>query len=305
MVKMARSLERDRATPFVSRFPMTSPAALGDLVLQLTDASVVKSGVRVLDGLTLSIRAGEHTAILGPNGAGKTALINLLISDHYALAREGDAPVRVFGSERWSVSELQARLGIVTSDLHQQFVGGNCTGSIRGADAVVSGFFATRGFLVGLDVTGAMRQQAADILARLDAAHLADTPLDQMSTGEARRVLIARALVTDPRALILDEPTAGLDVVARVRFLDLVRRVAQQGVTVILVTHHVEEIVPEIDRVVLLRRGRIAGDGAKRLVLTPERLSALFEYPIELQQENGFFYLRPNASSGSRAPASS
>ncbi len=273
---------------------MNPPAASDDLVLQLTDASVVKNGVRVLDGLTLTIRAGEHTAILGPNGAGKTALINLLISDHYALAREGDAPVRVFGSDRWNVAELQARLGIVTSDLHQRFVNGNCTGSIRGEDAVISGFFATRGFLIGLDVTGAMRRQAADTLARLDAAHLADKPLDQMSTGEARRVLIARALVTEPRALILDEPTAGLDVVARSRFLGVVRRIAQQGITVVLVTHHVEEIVPEIDRVVLLQRGRITGDGPKHSMLSPERLSALFEHPIDLQQVNGYFYLRSN-----------
>jgi iron complex transport system ATP-binding protein len=272
---------------------MPSPDAA--LVLQLTDASVVKNGVRVLDGLTLSIRAGEHTAILGPNGAGKTALINLLISDHYALAREGDAPVRVFGSDRWNVAELQSRLGIVTSDLHQQFVAGNSAGSIRGVEAVVSGFFATRGFLIGLDVTHAMRRRAADTLARLDAGHLARKPLDQMSTGEARRVLIARALVTDPRALVLDEPTAGLDVVARARFLDFVRRIAQQGVTVILVTHHVEEIVPEIGRIVLLQRGRIVGDGPTQRVLTSQRLSALFECAIALQQENGFFYLRPSA----------
>ncbi len=115
-----------------------------------------------------------------------------------------------------------------------------------------------------------------------------------MSTGEARRVLIARALVTEPRALILDEPTAGLDVVARSRFLGVVRRIAQQGITVVLVTHHVEEIVPEIDRVVFLQRGRIAGDGPKRSMLSPERLSALFEHSIDLQQVDGYFYLRSN-----------
>ena len=273
---------------------MNPVAPSDDLVLQLTDASVVKNGVRVLDGLTLTIRTGEHTAILGPNGAGKTALINLLISDHYALAREGEPPVRVFGSDRWNVAELQARLGIVTSDLHQRFVNGNCAGSIRGEDAVISGFFATQGFLIGLDVTRGMRQRAADTLARLGAAHLAVKPLDQMSTGEARRVLIARALVTEPRALILDEPTAGLDVVARSQFLGVVRRIAQQGITVVLVTHHVEEIVPEIDRVVLLQRGRITGDGPKRAMLSPDRLSALFEHPIDLQQVDGYFYLRSN-----------
>src|SRR6202171_276601 len=162
---------------------------VGEAVLELSDATVVKNGVRVLDGLTLAIRSGEHTAILGPNGAGKTALINVLTHDDHALAREGPPPVRVFGCDRWNVSELRSRLGIVSADLHDQFVNGNCAGRIRGVDAVVSGFFATRGFLGGLPVTQEMRQRAAATLARLEAAPLADKLLNEMSTGEARRVL--------------------------------------------------------------------------------------------------------------------
>jgi len=214
-------------------------------VLELFDATVVKNGVRVLDGLTLAIRAGEHTAILGPNGAGKTTLINMLTHDDHALAREDPSPVRVFGSDRWNVSELQSRLGIVSADLHDRFVNGNCAGRIRGVDAVVSGFFATRGFLGGLTVTQEMRRQAATTLAGLEAAHLAQKLLNEMSTGEARRVLIARALVTEPRALVLDEPTAGLDVVARHRFLALVRNIARQGTTIVLITHKLAEVAAD------------------------------------------------------------
>jgi len=271
---------------------VSGSTGVGEAVLELSDATVVKNGVRVLDGLTLAIRSGEHTAILGPNGAGKTALINVLTHDDYALAREGPPPVRVFGCDRWNVSELRSRLGIVSADLHDQFVHGNCAGKIRGVDSVVSAFFATRGFLGGLPVTQEMRQRAAATLAGLGAAHLAHKLLDEMSTGEARRVLIARALVTEPRALVLDEPTAGLDVVARHRFLGLVRNIAQQGTTIVLVTHHVEEIVPEVERVVLLRRGRIVDSGPKASMLTPERLSALFEAPIAVRQVDGYYYAR-------------
>jgi len=267
------------------------PVKAGPL-LELNDATVVKNGVRVLDGLSMTIAEGEHTAILGPNGAGKTALIHLLTHDHYPLAREGAAPVRVLGRDRWNVSELRSSLGIITADLHHQFVEGHSAGRIRGLDAVVSGLFATRGFLHGLAVTGAMREQARASLARVEATHLADRRLDEMSTGEARRVVIARALVSEPRALVLDEPTTGLDMVARGRFLTLTRRIAQQGTTIVLITHHVEEIVPEIDRVVLLHRGKIAADGPKAAMLTPERLSALFEAPVTLDRVDGYYYAR-------------
>jgi iron complex transport system ATP-binding protein len=264
-------------------------------LLELSNAIVVRNGVRVLDGLTLTIRAGEHTAILGPNGSGKTSLIHLLTHDHYPLAPEDGEPaaVRVFGADRWNVEELRSTLGIVTTDLHQQFVEGHSAGRIRGIDAVVSGFFATRGFLINRPVTEAMRRLAEATLARLEVAHLSGRRLDEMSTGEARRVLIARALVARPRALILDEPTTGLDLVARGRFLDTVRRIAQEGTTIVLVTHHVEEIVPEIEHVVLLQRGRVAAEGPKREMLTAERLSATFGGPIALDQRNGYYAAIP------------
>jgi len=267
-------------------------------LLELVDATVVKDGVRVLDGLTLSIREGEHTAILGPNGAGKTTLINLLTHDDYAYAgdnfADGDWPpaVRVFGDHRWNVFELRKRLGIISSDLHNRFIDGNSAGSIRGEDAVVSGFFATQGFLVNLDVTPAMRAQARAALERLDAGHLAAKRMDRMSTGEARRVLIARALVVEPRALVLDEPSVGLDVVAQRRFLDMIRSVARRGTTIVLITHHVEEIFPEVGHVILLRRGRVLDAGPTRAMLTADRLSAVFEAPVQVTESSGYFQAR-------------
>jgi iron complex transport system ATP-binding protein len=265
----------------------------GGPLLELADATVVKGGVKVLDRLTLTIRDGEHTAILGPNGAGKTTLINLLTHDDHAfLSDDALPPVRVFGGTRWNVFDLRSRIGIITADLHQQFVIGHSAGRIRGDEAVVSGFFATRGFLENLTVTPDMRRRATETLSRLEAGHLGPKFLHEMSTGEARRVLIARALVTDPRALVLDEPTAGLDVVARHRFLALVRRIAGAGTTILLVTHHVEEIIPEIERVILLQNGRVSDEGSKAAMLTAERLTGLFEAPVTLHEMDGYYYAR-------------
>jgi iron complex transport system ATP-binding protein len=262
-------------------------------VLELTHATVVKGGVRVLDDLSLTIREGEHTAILGPNGAGKTTLLNLLTFEDRALAiPEGPPAVRVFGQDRWHVFELRTRIGIVSATLHARFVAGHSSGRITGEDAVVSGFFATQGVLLYVEVTEAMREAARDALARVEAAHLGAKTLDEMSTGEARRVLIARALVNRPRALVLDEPTTGLDVVARHRFLEMVRRLAAGGTTIILITHHVEEIIPEIGQVVLLDRGHVAAKGPKAEMLTRERMTALFGAPVEVDESNGYFVAR-------------
>jgi iron complex transport system ATP-binding protein len=261
-------------------------------VLELRNATVVRNGAAILDAVTLTVRVGEHTAILGPNGAGKTTLINLLTLDAYPLAPANGQPppVRVFGQSRWNVFDLRSQLGIVTADLHQRFVAGNCAGKISAEDAVVSGFFATQGFLRGRTVTPAMRDAAARALADVEAAHLQEKMLDEMSTGEARRVLIARSLVSRPQALILDEPTAALDLVARRRFLDVVGRIARQGTTIVLVTHHVEEIIPEIEHVVLLQDGRVAADGGKAAVLTDEHLTAVFGAPVSVGQADGYYF---------------
>ncbi len=264
-----------------------------DTLLQVSDATVIKGGVAVLDRLTLTIRSGEHTAILGPNGSGKTTLINLLTHEDHAVARGGGRrPVRVLGSHRWNVFELRTQLGIITGDLHHRFVNGNSAGRIRGEDAVVSGLFATLGLIGSLPVTPDMRRRASEVLASLEAEHLGAKWLNEMSAGEARRVLIARALISEPRALVLDEPTAGLDLVARHRFLELLRRIARRGTTLVLVTHHVEEIIPEIARVVLLQGGHVAAEGPKATILRAEPLSALFGAPIMLHEVDGYYYAR-------------
>jgi iron complex transport system ATP-binding protein len=267
---------------------------MGERVLQLTNATVKKDDAVVLRGLTLTIEEGEHTAILGPNGAGKSILVRLLTHEERPLPLDnGAAPVRVFGDDNWNVWELRSQLGIVSADLHQRFVAGNSEGRITGEMAVVSGFVASQGILRYSAITGEMRRRAAESLERMGVSHLARRRLNEMSSGEARRVLIARALVTKPRALVLDEPTSNLDVVARYNFLERVRQIAREGTTLILITHHVEEVIPEIGRVIFIKGGRLAGAGSKSQMMTGARLGELFDGPVKLDESGGYFYVRP------------
>ena len=254
-------------------------------LLKIAGATVVKNGTRILDDLHLKIAPGQHTAIFGPNGSGKSSLIKLITRQHYPLARPGDEPIiTIFGQARWDVFALRTQLGIVSADLHQSFVTG---GGLRGREAVLSGFFAGQGLAAHHCVTSEMQDRAEDALRLAQAVPLAEKLMEQMSTGEARRILIARALAPDPQALLLDEPTTGLDVSARRRFLHTLRRIAAAGKTIILVTHHVEEMIPEIRRVVLLRGGKVFRDGPTADVLTSSNLSALFAEMIEVRHENG------------------
>jgi iron complex transport system ATP-binding protein len=263
-------------------------------VLELHDATVLKDDRPVLDNVSLTITSGEHTAIVGPNGAGKSILVSLLTHFERPVARtRGPQPVRVFGKDNWDVFELRSQIGIVSADLHNRFVSGNSEGRITGMTAVVSGFLASHGILRYRAVTEDMRRRAQAALERAGVGHLARRTLDQMSSGEARRVMLARALVTSPQALVLDEPTTGLDLVARHDFLERVRETARGGTTLILITHHIEEIVPEISRIVLLREGRIVRQGAKQDVLTAASLSELFGMPVVMDEVDGYVYARP------------
>ena len=263
-------------------------------ILELRHASVVRGHARVLDRLTLTIHRGEHVAIVGPNGAGKSSLIRLLTLEDYPLATDGEEPpLRLFGRVRWDAAELRARMGIVSADVHERFTDGPWVGQVPGIDVVLSGFFASRGVFQHHEVSEQMREQARDALIRVGGLHLAASRLDRLSTGEARRVLIARALVRTPEALVLDEPTTGLDVVARHRFMERVRHVAREGTTVLLVTQHIDEIFPEIRRVIVLNEGRIIDDGPKDKVLRGVALPLAFGGSLRVICEDGYYYVRP------------
>ncbi|MFT3754834.1 MAG: ATP-binding cassette domain-containing protein [Pseudoxanthomonas sp.] len=255
------------------------------MLIELDRATVVRGGVRVLRELSLRIPLGQHTAILGANGCGKSTFIKLISRELYPLAREGDAPpARVFGLRRWNVAELRTRLGLVTSDLGRDL---QQMHALRAEDAVLSGFFSSFVIPSHCKVDASMRAQAAQALQRVGASALRDRLVAELSTGEMRRVLIARALVHSPQALLLDEPTTGLDLVAQRDFLLLLRELAGQGITLVLVTHHLEEIVPEFRRVVVLHGGGVLADGMPEDVLTAQVLSQAYGGELRVECEGG------------------
>lgn len=263
-------------------------------LLRIRHATVRKGpgrGTAVLDDLSLEIPQGQHTAILGPNGSGKSSLIKLLMQEYRPLAAPGAGPtVELFGRDRWDIFALRSLMGIVSPDVHSDLAAGAEGRALAGLEVVVSGFFSTRGIQPYQYVSEAMWTQGLRALERLEAAHLAEKPMLEMSTGEARRVLIARALVPDPPALLLDEPTTGLDMVATSRFLGTLQRLARGGKTIIFVTHHLHEIIPEVQRVVLLQAGKVYLDGPKADVLTDDTLSPAFGASVHVDRHPSGFY---------------
>jgi len=244
----------------------------------------VQRGERIaLNGLTLDVQAGEHVAILGPNGSGKSSLIKLITRECYPLLRPGTR-LNILGQQSWNIFELRGHLGVISNDLMA-----TCTREIRGSELVISGFFGSIGLWPNQIVLPGMKDAALAAMTRLKADHLADRWLDELSSGEARRLLIARALIHNPATLLLDEPTTSLDLFAMREMTEQLRSVARSGVGIMLITHHLADILPEIDRVVLLREGRVYADGPKRDILTEDALSSLFNIPITIAETNGWY----------------
>jgi iron complex transport system ATP-binding protein len=252
-------------------------------IIDIRGASVVRGRHHLLDGLTLRLETGQHTAILGPNGSGKSTLVKLITRQLYPLA---GARVSVFGYEKWNVTDLRSLMGIVSSSMQLDF---DAHPPLEVFDGVVSGFFAARGLWKQHAVTEEMKTRSHAALALTGADHLIGRDISTLSTGEARRVLIARAMVHKPQALLLDEPCAGLDPAARRGFLETLRGLAQAGTTLILVTHHIEEILPEIGHIVMLRDGRVLHEGQKHDLLDSAHLTALFGMPVEVTPRGDWY----------------
>ena len=254
-------------------------------LIEFKNVSVVRDGHRLLDRVSLTIREGEHIAILGPNGAGKSSLIRAITREYYPSSPGPDTVFRFRGRDRWDAFDLRSHLGLVSGDLQQTF-----TRRISGREVVLSGFFSSIGLFFSHNVTPAMERKADEILEFLEVAHLADRPMTEISTGEARRLLIGRALVHDPGTLVLDEPTNSLDLHALHTLRKTLRKIAQSGTGIILVTHNLHDIIPEISRVVLMRDGAVRMDGNKAEVLTDEAIGALFRVPVRVREEDGYYY---------------
>ena len=256
-----------------------------DGLIEFNRISVRRGQTTALKDVSLKIGIGEHVAILGPNGCGKSTLIKTITRECYPLLEEGSS-VRILGQESWNIFELRTLLGIVSNDLMVA-----CSRDFSGRDIVLSGFFSSIGIWPYYEVTDHMREKAARAMAMLEVSHLAERYMDEMSSGEARRFLIARALVHDPRALILDEPSVALDISAQHELRMILSKLAQSGIAIVMVTHHVSDLIPEIQRVVLMDRGSIVADGPTREILAESRLSKLFHYPVQLLERDGYYNL--------------
>ncbi|HWW56696.1 MAG TPA: ATP-binding cassette domain-containing protein [Sphingopyxis sp.] len=262
--------------------PRIAPAA--DDLLSLANARVMADDTCILDLPALTLHGGENTAILGANGSGKSTLVKLITRQIYPLY---GGTVRIFGQDNWNVFDLRKLLGIVSSTMQLDF---DAEPPLEVLDCVVSGFFASRGLWAHQDYTQEMVDVSRAAIEEVGATHLIGRSIASLSTGEARRILIARALAHRPRALLLDEPCAGLDPAARHHFLDMLRAVARGGTTLLLITHHIEEILPEISRIVMLREGRVEQDGDKETLLTGDALTRLFGLPIEVTPRGEWFH---------------
>jgi iron complex transport system ATP-binding protein len=257
--------------------------------LELAHVNVARGDRVVLHDVNLSIRAGEHVAILGPNGCGKSTLIFTITCQIYPIVQPGMS-VRIFGRDRWDLTQLRKHFGIVASGLMGTELPGERTAVTTGLDAVIAGFFSASTLWPNLHVTEEMRERAVEALERIEAAHLANQLVGEMSAGEKRRILIARALVHRPRQLLLDEPSNALDLAAQRELRETLRRLAQEGTGLVLVTHHLGDIPPEIDRVILMRGGRIVGDGSRAEMLTAPRLSELFSAPVRIGHDEEWLH---------------
>jgi iron complex transport system ATP-binding protein len=270
----------------------TGPAAPQideDQFLELEHVNVARGDRIVLHDVSLSIRAGEHVAILGPNGCGKSTLIYTITCQIYPIVQP-DMRVRIFGRERWDLTQLRKHFGIVAAGPFGSELPGERTAVTTGLDAVIAGFFSASTLWPNLHVTEKMRERAIEALERIEALHLAQQLVGEMSAGEKRRILIARALVHRPRQLLLDEPSNALDLAAQRELRDILRRLAAEGTGLVLVTHHLGDILPEIERIILMRGGRIVADGPRAELLTAPRLSDLFNTPVRIGRDDEWLH---------------
>ena len=256
-------------------------------LIDIQDATVFRGSTRVFHHFTLSLEQGLNTAILGPNGAGKTTLLKILTRELYPVVRDGSS-VEILGDKRSNIWSLRSQLGIVSSDLQYHY-----SDEVYGIEVVLSGFYASIGTWGHQEFTAEQRHNAALVMKELSIDHLANRSYGSLSTGQQRRLLLGRALVNDPPYLLLDEPTTGLDLTGTFQYLSNMSKLMISGRTLVLVTHHIHEIPPEIQRVVLLKDGQIFADGLKEDILTGLNLTNLYEQPIELVEKHNWYQAIP------------
>ncbi|MDR3404630.1 MAG: ABC transporter ATP-binding protein [Chthoniobacter sp.] len=254
-------------------------------ILSVSNLTIRRGETRILDDLSWTVHRGEHWVILGANGSGKTSLLSSLTG--YLSPTSGVISVlgQTFGETDWR--DLRTHIGIVSSSVRQMMADHE-----PALTTVISGKYAMIDYWGR--IKSADRLAATRILRDVEATYLAERRWEVLSQGERQRILIGRALMARPRLLILDEPCAGLDPVAREHFLAFIQRLGSRrgAPALIFVTHHVEEIVPVFTHALLLRQGRVLASGEKKAVLNSAHLSATFDAPLRLAHQRGRYTLR-------------
>jgi iron complex transport system ATP-binding protein len=260
-------------------------------LIEIRNATIYRGTTRVFDGLDLTVGQHEPVAILGPNGSGKTTLLKVINRELYPVLAD-DAGVWILGRDTWNVWELRAHIGIVSHDLQAHY-----RATTTGLDVVLSGFLSSVGVhgLLGRQIDARQVERARTIMRDLGVSELEATALKHMSTGQQRRCLLGRALVHDPDTLILDEPTAGLDLAAAFDYLQRIRKLVHAGKNIVLVTHLLNEIPPDIERIILLRAGRIVADGPKVEVLTEANLEKTYGVDLRVTRVDGYYLASPKS----------
>ncbi|MDR0800755.1 MAG: ATP-binding cassette domain-containing protein [Endomicrobium sp.] len=258
-----------------------------DSFIELKKVSVLRDDRKILDDINLNISSNENVAVIGPNGSGKSTFIKLITGKIYPSYTGSGTVCKLFGRRRWNIHDLRSMLGIVTNELQYDFYN-----EITGFEAVLSGFFSSIGISNNHMVTKEMIRKAGDMIDFLDVSSLKDKKLETMSSGEARRFLIARALVNSPKVLVLDEPSNSLDISSSLKLHNTMRKISDSGTKIILVTHLVSDIIPEMDRFVFFKDGRIFADGKRSEVFTGDKLSSLFDMEVRLDENNGLCWIR-------------
>ena len=256
-------------------------------IIDLQNITVFQGRNKILDKFSLTIDESQSTVILGPNGCGKTTLLKLLNRELY-IVEDKSSSLKIFEKERWNVDELRSNLGVVSQHLQYGY-----SNSAIGLYVVLSGFYSSDGIWQHQKFDEAKLARAKEVMELLSIAELQDREFSAMSTGEQRKFLLARSLVNDPAVLVFDEPTSGLDMSTCFQYLEIIRELIGMGKKVILVTHHIHEIPPEVTRVILMKEGRVVEDGVKDQILTNTNLTNLFDWPIKVIQENGYYQAIP------------
>ena len=256
-------------------------------IIDFQNVTVFQGRNKVLDDFSLTIDESQSTVILGPNGSGKTTLLKLLNRELY-IVEEKNSSLKIFEKDRWNVDELRSNLGVVSQHLQYGY-----SSSAIGLYVVLSGFYSSDGIWQHQEFDESKLDRAKEVMDLLSITHLKDREFSTMSTGEQRKFLLARSLVNDPAVLVFDEPTSGLDMSTCFQYLEIIRELITMGKKVILVTHHIHEIPPEVTRVILLKEGRVIEDGDKDQILTNTNLTNLFDWPIRVIKENGYFQAIP------------